>query len=98
MPEHELRLNPEQENIYFVELESIRNKKGKIFFFDAPGGTGTTFLLNPLLSKVRTKENRTCCCIIWNSIYTVDRKSHSSFNFQATFKFGVQWSWNMSDF
>ncbi|ELT99536.1 hypothetical protein CAPTEDRAFT_59240, partial [Capitella teleta] len=43
----------EQKKVYAIISNSIENKKGSLFFLDAPGGTGETFLLNLLLSKVR---------------------------------------------
>ena len=36
-------------------LDSVDGNKGKIFFIDAPAGTGKTFLINLLLTKVRSK-------------------------------------------
>lgn len=52
--EKEPTLNPEQRTVYDTLLSSITNKEGKVFFLDAPGGTGKTFLINLLLSKVRS--------------------------------------------
>jgi hypothetical protein len=50
-------LSPEQKLIYEEILRCIQNKHGGIFFIDAPGGTGKTFLLNLLLAKVRKDDN-----------------------------------------
>jgi hypothetical protein len=46
-------LLPEQRLIYKEILQSVLENQEAIFFIDAPGGTGKTFLLNLLLSKVR---------------------------------------------
>jgi hypothetical protein len=46
-------LLPEQRLIYKEILQSVLENQEGIFFIDAPGGTGKTFLLNLLLSKVR---------------------------------------------
>jgi chromosomal replication initiation ATPase DnaA len=46
-------LSPEQKLIYEEILKCIQAKEEGIFFIDAPGGTGKTFLLNLLLAKVR---------------------------------------------
>ena len=46
-------MNQEQSTFFNMVLESINKKKGTIFFLDAPGGTGKTFVLNALLSAVR---------------------------------------------
>ncbi|RYE17175.1 MAG: hypothetical protein EOP45_16265 [Sphingobacteriaceae bacterium] len=42
---HKKLLNNEQSTIYDSIMEHINNKNGGIFFLDAPGGTGKTFLL-----------------------------------------------------
>jgi hypothetical protein len=49
-------LLPEQQIIYKEILQTVQAKKEGIFFIDAPGGTGKTFLLNLLLSKVRRED------------------------------------------
>ena len=46
-------LLPDQENAYRTILEAVREEVGGIFFLDAPGGTGKTYLINLLLAKVR---------------------------------------------
>lgn len=50
-------LTNEQELVYNQVIQSIENEAGQIFFLDAPGGTGKTFLINLLLSKVRSNGN-----------------------------------------
>ena len=50
---NEAKLLPEQTMAFETIYESIQHSKGGLFFLDAPGGTGKTFLLNLLLSKVR---------------------------------------------
>ncbi|XP_045456077.1 uncharacterized protein LOC123665891 [Melitaea cinxia] len=49
----EHRLNPEQKIVYDQILSSVNSNEGKMFFLDAPGGTGKTFIINLLLAKVR---------------------------------------------
>lgn len=36
-----------------ITIHSIENNLGKVYFIDAPGGTGKTFLITILLAKVR---------------------------------------------
>jgi hypothetical protein len=50
-------LMPEQKSIYETILRNLRANKEGIFFIDAPGGTGKTFLLNLILAKVREEKN-----------------------------------------
>lgn len=47
------RLIPEQLQAFNKIIESVEQNKGKVFFIDAPGGTGKTFLTNLILAKVR---------------------------------------------
>nr|XP_053602892.1 uncharacterized protein LOC128670900 [Plodia interpunctella] len=47
------RLNPEQRNVFNSVVQKIENGVGGLFFLDAPGGTGKTFLLNLLLAQIR---------------------------------------------
>lgn len=46
------RLNPEQRNVFNSVVQKIENSVGGLFFLDAPGGTGKTFLLNLLLAQI----------------------------------------------
>ena len=51
--ENEPKLQPQQREVYEKMLSNIESGEGGIFFLDACGGTGKTFVLNLLLSKVR---------------------------------------------
>ena len=50
---HEIKLNDEQRIVYNKILHSVNNEDGKLFFLDAPAGTGKTFLINLLLAKMK---------------------------------------------
>ncbi|XP_065356368.1 uncharacterized protein LOC135950766 [Calliphora vicina] len=50
-------LTDEQQKVYDQVMQSVENRTGQLFFLDAPGGTGKTFLLNLLLTKVRSHGN-----------------------------------------
>ena len=47
-------MNVEQRAFFDRVLEAINNGRGGIFFLDAPGGTGKTYVLNALLAAVRS--------------------------------------------
>lgn len=47
------KLNADQKNAYNELIANIDDGLGQLFFLDAPGGTGKTFLLNLLLASVR---------------------------------------------
>ncbi|XP_075125698.1 uncharacterized protein LOC142198565 [Leptodactylus fuscus] len=51
------RLLPEQHHVYNSILHCVHNSNGGLFFLDAPGGTGKTFLLNLLLASLRKDHN-----------------------------------------
>ncbi|XP_068994247.1 uncharacterized protein [Neodiprion pinetum] len=47
------KLVSDQKIAFDAIIKSMENNKGGLFFLDAPGGTGKTFLVNLLLAKVR---------------------------------------------
>lgn len=49
-------LTNEQKSVYERILRSVSQQDGGIFFLDAPGGTGKTFLTRLLLAEVRRQE------------------------------------------
>ncbi|GBP40400.1 ATP-dependent DNA helicase pif1 [Eumeta japonica] len=51
------KLNVEQKHVYNEILNSIMSNSGQLYFLDAPGGTGKTFLINLLLAKIRSEKN-----------------------------------------
>ena len=46
--------NNDQKLFFYAVIDSINSDGGELFFLDAPGGTGKTYLLNGLLSAVRS--------------------------------------------
>ena len=54
--ENVLKMNKDQRKIFDAVMESINTNIGKMFAIDAPGGTGKTFVLDCLLSKVRSEK------------------------------------------
>ena len=53
---NEIKLNDEQRIVYNNILQSVNNEDGKLFFLDAPAGTGHTFLINLLLAKMKMEN------------------------------------------
>ena len=51
--ENEPKMVEDQSLAYQTILHDVTHSEGGIFFLDAPGGTGKTFLTNLLLAKVR---------------------------------------------
>uniref|UniRef100_A0A8D8YMS1 ATP-dependent DNA helicase n=2 Tax=Cacopsylla melanoneura TaxID=428564 RepID=A0A8D8YMS1_9HEMI len=52
--ENESKLTSEQRKVYDEVLQSVQNVSGRLFFLDAPGGTGKTYLINLIIQKVRS--------------------------------------------
>ncbi|XP_017470169.1 PREDICTED: ATP-dependent DNA helicase pif1-like [Rhagoletis zephyria] len=50
-------LLPEQEHVYNLIIQRVNSGEPGIFFLDAPGGTGKTFVLNLLLARLRKYRN-----------------------------------------
>lgn len=53
---NEPKLNNEQNQIYQLIIEKVNTNDGGVYFLDAPGGTGKTFLINLILAKIRSEK------------------------------------------
>ncbi|KAG8235350.1 hypothetical protein J437_LFUL015859 [Ladona fulva] len=49
-------LTSEQKEAHDTIFDLISSERGGIFFLDAPGGTGKTFLINLLLAEIRANK------------------------------------------
>ncbi|XP_017467368.1 PREDICTED: uncharacterized protein LOC108359826 [Rhagoletis zephyria] len=49
-------LNAEQKNVYDSLMKVVDDGTGGIYFLDAPGGTGKTFLISLILAKIRSRS------------------------------------------
>ncbi|XP_003741051.1 uncharacterized protein LOC100901484 [Galendromus occidentalis] len=50
-------LLPEQLTAYKTIMSAIANRTGGLFFLDAPGGTGKTFLISLILATIRSRKH-----------------------------------------
>jgi hypothetical protein len=50
------KLNEQQRIAYDSLIEAVNNGTGGIYFLDAPGGTGKTFLISLLLARIRSQN------------------------------------------
>lgn len=50
-------LNAQQKKLYDTVMNAIDSGNGGMFFLDAPGGTGKTFLISLILATVRSKSD-----------------------------------------
>jgi len=65
-----------------VITESVTNNQGKVFFLDAPGGTGKTFFINLLLAQIRSSDKVALAIAslgIAATLLSGDRTAHSTF-------------------
>jgi len=74
-------LNDDQRQLYDALCHAVHNNTGGIYFMDAPGGTGKTFLLNCLLANVR-QRNDVALAVASSGI--AEAWSHSSLQIQVT--------------
>lgn len=51
------KLNAQQKNVYDTLIKAIDDGNGGMFFLDAPGGTGKTFLISLLLASIRSRSD-----------------------------------------
>lgn len=51
------KLNIEQKTAYDKIMHSVNNNLGGLYFLDAPGGTGKTFLITMILATIRSQQN-----------------------------------------
>lgn len=67
----EPKLTEEQNKFYLKIMDSVNTKVGGIYFIDAPGGTGKTFVLNLIIASIRAKKkNCNSCSKFWNSCHS----------------------------
>lgn len=50
-------LNSQQKEVYDTLMKAIDGGNGDLYFLDAPGGTGKTFLMSVVLATVRARSN-----------------------------------------
>ena len=68
-------------------MQTVNNGVGEIFFLDAPGGTGKTFLIKLILATIWSQNDiALALCIIQNSCNITARWKNCSFCFKITFK------------
>lgn len=75
-------LVPDQKIAYDSIMQSIMSEQGRMFFLDAPGGTGKTFLLNLILATGR-QQGKIILAVassgIAATLLTGGRTAHSTF-------------------
>ncbi|KAL4149890.1 hypothetical protein QTP88_003741 [Uroleucon formosanum] len=48
-------LNEQQKQVYETLMQAVDNNTGGLFFLDAPGGTGKTFVISLILATIRSR-------------------------------------------
>lgn len=80
--ENEGRLTDDQRRAFQSVMQSVNQSQGRLFFLDAPGGTGKTFVTNLLLAKVR-QSGRIALAVASSGIAATllegGRTAHSAF-------------------
>lgn len=50
------KLNDHQRNVYDTIMQAVENNAGGLYFLDAPGGTGKTFVISLILAAIRSQQ------------------------------------------
>lgn len=77
-------LNPQQKDVYDTLIKAIDDGNGDLYFLDAPGGTGKTFLMSIVVATVRARSNIAVAVAssgIAATLLEGCRAAHSAFKF-----------------
>ncbi|GBL72582.1 hypothetical protein AVEN_127849-1 [Araneus ventricosus] len=80
--ENEPKMAQDQKEAFGKIKKAVFDRHGDIFVLDAPGGTGKTFLINLLLTKVRQRNEIALAVAssgITTTLLTGGRTAHSAF-------------------
>lgn len=50
------KLNGQQKHVYETIMQAVQNNVGGLYFLDAPGGTGKTFVISLILAAIRSQQ------------------------------------------
>lgn len=50
------KLNDQQRHVYDTIMQAVQNNAGGLYFLDAPGGTGKTFVISLILAAIRSQQ------------------------------------------
>lgn len=50
------KLNDHQKHVYDTIMQAVQNEVGGLYFLDAPGGTGKTFVISLILAAIRSQR------------------------------------------
>ena len=76
------RFTREQRQVYARIYNAVRRQQGGVFFLNAPGGTGKSFLLSTLLMDIRARGRVALACAtsgIAATMYPLGHTVHSAF-------------------
>ena len=49
-------MTSDQKSVFTTFIQAVQNKQKGMFFLDAPGGCGKTFLIETILSTIRSER------------------------------------------
>ncbi|XP_048514946.1 uncharacterized protein LOC125501873 [Athalia rosae] len=84
-------LNEQQKQVYETLMQAVDNNTGGLFFLDAPGGTGKTFVISLILATIRSRCDialaamekllMRCKLNVWDECTMAHKKSLEALNF-----------------
>lgn len=88
------KLVNDQKYAFDVITESVMNHEGRVFYLDAPGGAGKTFLLNLLLAQIRSSGKVALAVAssgIAANLLSGGRTAHSTFKLPLNVLFDTEY-------
>ncbi|GBP40855.1 ATP-dependent DNA helicase pif1 [Eumeta japonica] len=75
------KLNIQQKHVYDTIMQAVSNNAGGLYFLDAPGGTGKTFVVSLILATIRSEQKialALACSGIAPTLLEGGRTAHSA--------------------
>ena len=75
-------MTSDQQSVFTTFIQAVQNKQKGMFFLDAPGGCGKTFLIETILSTIRSERKiaiDTASSGLAATLLTGGRTVHSTF-------------------
>ena len=75
-------MTSDQQNVFITFIQAVQDKQKDMFFLDAPGGCGKTFLIETILSTIRSERKiaiDTASSGLAATLLTGGRTVHSTF-------------------
>lgn len=93
------KLNRDQKNVYDIIMQAVNDNLGGLYFLDAPGGTGKTFLISLILARIRSQRKIALALAssgIAATLLDGDRTAHSALKLPLNLQINENPTYNIS--